>query len=322
VTTENTGNKGVSLRFARIALILAAVIAMAAVVIAIVRSRTSGESALPGAPVSPSPTVPDIASMIGGLEKKMADHPDDPKGWILLGQAYYHVGRYKDAVAAYSKAAALEPANATTWSALGEVQLLSGRGGVTPEAEASFRKALALDAKDFRARYFIAVKKNDSGDHRQAVDDLIAILQESPADAPWTEPVRELTMRLAKQYDIDISGRIPRPPAAAASASGPSGGSVATGAIPGPSASDLKAATAMTPAEQDAMARSMVDRLAARLRDNPRDADRWIMLMRARMVLNDGAGAKAALIGAKAAFAGDRAQLARFDEAAAALGIR
>ena len=52
-------------------------------------------------------------------------------------------------------------------------------------------------------------------------------------------------------------------------------------AMMGESAADLKAATAMTPSQQDEMARGMVARLAARLEQNPRDADRWIMLMRA-----------------------------------------
>ena len=77
----------------------------------------------------------------------------------------------------------------------------------------------------------------------------------------------------------------------------------------------------MTPSQQDEMARGMVARLASRLEQNPRDADRWIMLMRARMVLNDPAGAKQALAGAKAAFKGDSVQLARFDDAARTLGL-
>ncbi|MFD2501282.1 hypothetical protein ACFSTI_23645 [Rhizorhabdus histidinilytica] len=92
-----------------------------------------------------------------------------------------------------------------------------------------------------------------------------------------------------------MAGRVPPPsaPQQAASAAPTTGGdSVATAGIPGPSAADLKAATAMTPSQQDELARSMVARLAARLEQNPRDADRWIMLMRSRMMLNDPTGAR------------------------------
>lgn len=320
MTKDSATNKGFSLPFARIALILAALIAVAAVAIAVLKSRSGGESAESPAP-SATDQVGDVASMISGLEKKMTENPTDPKGWGLLGLAYYNVGRYADGVKAYTKATTLEPQNPSHWSALGEVQLLSGPGGVTPAAEASFRKALAIDPKDFRARYFMAVKKDADGDHKGAIDDLIGVLRDSPADAPWAPPVRDLINRLATEHKIDVADRLPAAPSAPSAAALTPGDSVATNGIPGPSAADLKAATAMTPSQQDEMARGMVDRLAARLRDNPKDADRWIMLMRSRIQLKDPAGARAALAEAKAAFKGDAAQQARFDAAARTLGL-
>lgn len=322
MTKDGAANKGFSLPFARVALILAALIALGAIAIATLRSRGGGESPPPATQATPSEQVADVGAMIGGLEKKMAENPADPRGWFLLGQAYYHVGRYADAVKAYGKAAELDPKNSMTWSALGEVQLLTGPGGVTPEAEASFRKALAIDPSDHRARYFMAVKKDRDGDHEGAVDDLIAILSDSPAGAPWIDPVRQLTEEIAGKHKIDIAGRMPAlasaPPAMSEM---PSGDSVATSGIPGPSASDLKAATSMTPAQQDEMARGMVERLAAKLRDNPKNADGWIMLMRSRMTLGDVPSAKTALGQAKAAFQGDASQQSRFDDAARALGV-
>ncbi len=324
MTKDSAANKGFSLPFARVALILAALVALAAIAIAAVRSRSGVE----GEAKQPPATQPvgDVGSMITGLEKKMAANPTDAQGWNLLGQAYYHVGRYADSVKAYSRAVALDSKNAASWSALGEVQLLSGPGGITPEAEASFRKALALDPSDFRARYFMAVKKDDNGDHKGAVDDLIAILRESPADAPWLQPVRDLTLRISTAHKIDVAARMPAAPEAAPAAAmavppATGGDSVARAGIPGPTSADLKAASAMTPSQQDEMARGMVARLAARLEQEPRDANRWIMLMRARMVLKDPAGASEALDRAKAVFKGDAAQIARFDEAAKTLGL-
>lgn len=320
MTSNGTANKGFSLPFARIALILAVLVALTAVILAVTRSRETGDSA--AAPAATEP-VGDIASMIGGLEKKLAANPGDAKGWNLLGLAYYNVGRYADGVTAYAKAAALEPKNPAYWSALGEVQLLSGPGGVTPAAEASFRKALALDPGDFRARYFMAVKKDSTGDHKGALDDLIGVLRDSPADAPWAPPVRELITRISTEHKIDISGRLPAEPVASAAPAAPAIASDAavTGGIPGPTATDLKAATAMTPSQQDEMARGMVARLAARLEANPKDPDRWVMLIRSRMQLKDPAGARSALAGAKAAFKGDAAQQARFDQAAKLYGV-
>lgn len=322
MTKDSGSSKGFSLPFARVALILAALVALAAVAVAVLRSgATSTES---GAEKAEATAVPEVETMIAGLEKKLQDNPRDARGWHLLGQAYYHVGRYPDAVEAYSRAVELDPKDAEAWSALGEVQVLTGPGRITPEMHKSFESALKLDPKDFRARYFLAIEKNESGNHQQALDDLVAIVNESPVDAPWLQPVRELAERISKQHSLPIEGRMKAaevaPPADAAPALG-TGGQIAAAGIPGPSSTDLQAASRMTPTQQDEMARGMVARLAARLEENPRDADGWIRLMRARLVLKDPAGARQALTKAKAAFAGDNAQIARFDEAARTLGL-
>ncbi|KRB86041.1 hypothetical protein ASE00_04660 [Sphingomonas sp. Root710] len=317
MTKDSAANKGFSLPFARVALILAALIALAAVAIATMRSgSSSSESPSPEA----MPAAGDLSAAISGLEKKLAANPDNAENWNLLGLGYYNVGRYADAVKAYARATSIDPNNAVYWSALGEVQVLTGPGGVIPQAEASFKKALAIDPKDFRARYFLAVKRNEGGDSKGAVDQLISLLNDSPAGASWEQPVRDLIAKISTDNKIDITGRL-RPPSVAQSPTPAPVDNVATGGIPGPTAADLKAATGMTPSEQDDMARGMVARLAARLEANPRDADRWIMLIRSRMQLNDPAGARSAVNGAKAAFKDDPRQQARFDQAAQMLGV-
>ena len=83
----------------------------------------------------------------------------------------------------------------------------------------------------------------------------------------------------------------------------------------------MRAASGMTPTQQNAMGRDMVDRLAARLRQNPRDADRWMMMMRSRMVLNEPQLATQALRDALAAFNGDTATQNRLRQAARELGV-
>jgi cytochrome c-type biogenesis protein CcmH len=323
VTKDTTANKGFPLPFARIALVLAALIAVVAIALAVTRSRSSLEES--GAAGNEAAPVGDVASMVGSLEKRLKDNPNDFKGWATLGWSYYNLGRYSDAMQAYAKATKIDPSNAEMWSALGEAQLLSGPGGVTPAAEASFSKALSINPTDHRARYFMAVKKDQDGDHKGAIDDWIAILKDSPPGAPWEAPVRELIAKVAAEHKIDLAGRVPAPSAPQQAQSAPpmggGGDTVATDGIPGPNAADLKAATAMSPSQQDDMARMMVARLAARLESNPKDADGWIRLMRARMVLNDPPGAQAALAKAKAAFKGDTGQLARFDEAAKTFGM-
>lgn len=312
-------NRILTLSAGRVILILAALIAVAAIALSILKSRKASDAPATES-AAPAP-VGDVASMIAALEKKMAANPGDSQGWNMLGWSYYNVGRYADAVKAYRKAAALDPKNAGYWSALGEVLVLSGPGGVTPDASQAFGKALALDPSDYRARYFTGVKQDQDGDHKGALGRWIALLKDAPAGAPWEDAVRTLVDRVAKENHIDVSDRIPPRKAPSAEQAPPPGDAVATAGIPGPTASDMQAATGMSPGEQSAMVQSMVDRLAAKLDANPRDGDGWIRLMRARMVLNDPAGARAALAKGKAAFRDDKAEQGRLDAAAQTLGV-
>lgn len=89
----------------------------------------------------------------------------------------------------------------------------------------------------------------------------------------------------------------------------------------GPSAADIAAAASMPDSDRTAMIRGMVDGLAARLAQSPKDEAGWIKLMRARMVLAEPDGARAALVSARTAFAGDSAALARLEATAAELGL-
>lgn len=259
----------------------------------------------------------DLPATIAGLEDRMRAQPDDGEGWQSLGSAYFAAQRYTDAAGAYARATRLMPDRAGVWSALGEAQTLASNA-VDPIAHQAFAKALAIDPKDSRARYFLAVEKDVRGDHKAAVDDWIALLRDAPPGAPWAQSVHDLVVRVADQYRIDVKGRLPDVAPAPALADGDD---VARAAIPGPTSDQMSDAARLTPGEQNEMARGMVDRLAQRLAAQPDDFDGWVRLMRARMVLGDASGAGEALAGARRAFAGDRGALARLDDAARALRV-
>jgi cytochrome c-type biogenesis protein CcmH len=224
------------------------------------------------------------------------------RDWRVVGWAYAEKGEAEASAAAYRKAAALEPDNAENWSSLAEA-LQTASTSVVPEAAAALDKALAIDPSDPRARYFLAVQKDLRGDHAGAVADWKALLADTPEGAPW---------RADLERTIARSGAPVAPGSAAP---------VATAAIPGPTPEQLTAAGSIPPARQDEMVRAMVAKLAARLAANPRDADGWIRLMRSRVVLNDAAGARAALRSGLAAFADDPATQGRLRSAAAQLGF-
>jgi cytochrome c-type biogenesis protein CcmH len=291
--------------------------ATAVLIAAIGLSRTAAPATNDAAPVTNTAAPADPAEAIANLETRMRAHPDDGEGWRSLGWSYFQVRRYPDAAGAYAKATTLLPGKAEIWSAFGEAQTLGGNA-VDQIAHDAFAKALAIDPRDSRARYFLAVEKDVKGDHKGAIDDWIAMLRDGPKDSPWAQSVHDLVLKVAAQHKIDVKGRLPDVAPAPAVANNDN---TATAAIPGPTSDQMSDAAGLTPGQQSEMARGMVDRLAQRLAAQPNDFDGWVRLMRARMVLRDTKGADAALTAARRAFATDKAALARLDSAAQALGV-
>jgi cytochrome c-type biogenesis protein CcmH len=251
-----------------------------------------------------------VSRMAGG--GSAGGRGDSPlaKDWRVVGWAYAEAGNAEEAARAYRKATSIEPDNAENWSSLGEA-LQSASATVVPEAEAAFRKAIELDASDPRARYFLAVQRDLKGDHKGAVDDWLALLKDTPAGAPWEPDLRRTIEQTAAKNRIDLAGRMP--------AAGGTG--TATSGIPGPTPEQLAAASSIPPGQQADMVEGMVGRLEARLKQNPKDADGWIRLIRSRMVLGQTDAAQAALRSGLAAFSGDTASEGRLKSAAAELGV-
>ncbi len=295
-------------RFSRIALIGAALLAVSAIGVKLCRDRAPE---LPTAAAT-APTGPqDVGAMISSLEAKLKADPNDAEGWRTLGWSFFQTQRYAEAAMAYKRAATLKPENADYWSSLGEALVTAGPGDVPAEAKAAFDKAVALDPKDPRARYFLGVAKDMAGDHKGAINDWFALLKDSPAGAPWEADVRRTIEAVGAKDKIDVKARL-----AALRPAAPSG--TAAAAIPGPNTEQMRAASQLPSGQQEAMISGMVEGLAAKLKANPKNVEGWIMLMRSYTTLGRSSDAAAAYRSAVAANPGAKAQL---DDAAKTLGV-
>ncbi len=150
-------------------------------------------------------------AMIAALEAQVRETPDDPAMLSTLGQAYSETGRYAEAAEAFGRASLLAPDNAALPSARGEALVQAAGGRVTDAAETAFRAAVVLNPDDSRARYFLALRKDQTGDRDGAMDDWIALLNSAPPDAPWLPQVRGFVDQVAAERGIDISDRLDAP---------------------------------------------------------------------------------------------------------------
>ncbi|MBV9686149.1 MAG: c-type cytochrome biogenesis protein CcmI, partial [Alphaproteobacteria bacterium] len=207
----------------------------------------------------------ELAAAAAQLEARLQQEPSHVEGWILLARTFTALQRFPEARMAYGQAIALAPNEPQLHAELGELLVLMASGNVTKEAEAEFAKA----GDDPRARFYAAEAALQRGDRDAAKAGLRAVLAEAPADAPWRKVVQERLAEIAPEQS-------PEPK------------------LSGPTAQDVAAARSMSPEDREAMIRSMVDRLAARLEQNPNDKEGWSRLARAYDVLGEPEKAAAA----------------------------
>ena len=265
-------------------------------------------SSVDGATANTTHPGGDVTAMIAQLEAKMRETPNDPEGWRMLGWSYLVTGRAADAATAYRRAVALAPHNADYRSSEGEALVRASGGQVTPSALDCFRAALKEDQGDPRAKYYLALYKDQTGDHNGAMADWVALIKSAPPDAPWLSDVRRFVENLARERGLDISAKLPPGPSPAKSQAGPA-------------AAQIEAASRMPATDRDAMVHAMVDRLAGELKTNPKDVEGWERLMRARMVLGETAAAAAAYRNASMAFGNAPDIKRRLRNSARALGV-
>lgn len=252
------------------------------------------------------------------LEAAARARPQDATALQALAEARFDERDFDRAVIAYRQLTVLAPTQAGYWSGLGEslVMAAPNTGPAIPvEALAAFRRAISLDAKEPRARYFMAAQRDIDGDHQGAIADWLALLAETPRGAAWEGGLRQTIEDVGRRHNIPVGPRIAavRQPELT-----PAQLPVAARAIPGPSRQDMQAAAALPKGQQDMMVNSMVDGLEARLQANPQQPDRWIMLMRSRMTLGESAKAARALA---AAIAANPSQAERLRAEARLLGV-
>jgi cytochrome c-type biogenesis protein CcmH len=260
--------------------------------------------------------MPTASGSIADLQQHAQSAPNDAGAWQQLAYAQFDAGNYSEAVNAYEHATKASPGKAVLWSSLGEARVMaSEHDPMPPAALEAFRKAVALDPKDPRARYFLAVDKDLKGDHKGALADWLALLKDTPAGAPWDSDLQRTIEQVGKINKIDVARQI-----AAATSDRPTRQPPTAGmAIPGPTQDQLAAASSIPPSQQQAMAEGMVASLAAKMKANPTNVDGWIMLMRSYRQLGRDGEARAALASAVAA---NPSRAEELRSAAATLGLK
>jgi cytochrome c-type biogenesis protein CcmH len=240
---------------------------------------------------APGVTQP-LENLVAQVEQHLEKNPTDGRGWNVLAPVLAKLGRYDDAVRAFHNSITYGGDGAARRADLGEALAAAAGGVVTAEAKAEFERAIALDAGEVKARYFLGLAAEQDGRATEAAVIWRTMLAEAPADVPWRPLVEGALARVG-------------------------GGSTA------PRLSDdaVAAAKDMNETDRGAMIRGMVERLATRLKQNGDDVEGWLRLVRAYMVMGDRDKAKSALTDARQAVANDAERLRQLNEGLKNLGL-
>jgi len=232
-----------------------------------------------------------LENLVAQVEAHLEKNPTDGRGWNVIAPVLARLGRYDDAVRAYRNSITYNGDSAQRRADLGEAIAGAAGGVITAEAKAEFERAVALNADEVKATYFLGVAAEQDGRTAEAGSIWRAMLEKAPSDAPWRPLVQAALARI--------------------------GGSSA------PVLSDdaMAAAKDMSESDRGAMIRGMVERLAVRLKQNGDDVEGWLRLVRAYMVMGDHDKAKSALTDARQAVANDAERLRQLNQGLKNLGL-
>lgn len=237
-----------------------------------------GSPGLPAQPLEARLENPgnNLDLLVAKAERHLAQNPTDGAGWDLLAPIYFRGQRLGDAELAYRNAIRFLGEGPARLAGLGETLVAASDGIVTEDARSAFEAAIRLKPDDPRVRFYLALALEQTGKASQAKEAFEALAKDSPAGAPW--------MALVNEHIAKVGGAPVTAPAQGA------------GRAPGnPTQDQVAEIQSMVPADRQAAIRGMVDTLAARLEEEPRNLEGWLRLVRSYAVLGDREKASLAL---------------------------
>ena len=225
-----------------------------------------GAPGVPGQPIEERLANPgeNLDLLLAKVERHLLQEPDDGKGWDLVAPIYYRNGIYDKAVDAYRNAIRLEGKSVERSGNLAESVISLDQGRVNDEAVAALNDVLAADPKNARARFYLALRLEQDGKRPEAFAAFKAIRADAAPDANYLELV-----------DKHIAATDPAKPAPSAEAAAPGN----------PGADDVAAAEGMSAGDRQQMILGMVATLDARLKNEPKNFEGWMRLIRSYGVL-------------------------------------
>lgn len=143
------------------------------------------------------------------LEQRLAQNPNDPEGWALLGRSYQALGQAEQAKTAYERALSLLPDNLDLKARYAEV-LADLQGSLAGQPQKLLEEILTADPNHPYALWLSGLAALHEGDRKLAQRYWQTLLEQLPKDSAAANQLREA---MAKAGLTSDSSSRPTPPA-------------------------------------------------------------------------------------------------------------
>ena len=215
------------------------------------------------------------------LKNNLKNDPENINTWVLLGRAYSNLALHTDAANAFEKAHTLSPNNTEILVQYAEALIPVENNVITEKIWNLFKQVLTRSPLNPKARYYLALRKAQANNIRDAIQDWVDLVAISPKNASWLPTVRSQVKAAAQELGIDPSSFKPSAKVIALKSSSK------VLVSPRPTREQLESASQMSTSQRQEMIRSMVERLADRLEKDPDDPEGWRRLAHAYRVLGE-----------------------------------
>ncbi|SRR6266581_1272328 len=141
------------------------------------------------------PTTPEqVQAMVARLAARLEKNPQDADGWAMLGRSYTMLRRFDDGVAAFAKAAALQPGDAQLLADYADTAAMAQGKRFDGKPSELIERALKVDPNNMKALALAGSAAFDAGAYAQAVAFWQQLLQHVP---PESEIAGTLTAQIA-----------------------------------------------------------------------------------------------------------------------------
>jgi cytochrome c-type biogenesis protein CcmH len=231
--------------------------------------------------LAPSPVAqqqPDmpagVAEMIARLEADLAKSPDDLEKWRTLAWAKSRMQRYADSAAAYEKAFALAPDDTEIKTLLAEALTQAGGKQIPERAHKLFTEALATNAGNTMAAYYLGLADEQAGNFEAALARWRTLAKADGLQQTNRDVIRKHLIAMGAKTGQDVTASL----------------------------QDLDRTTTQAEPEDSARIDGMIAGLAQKLVDNPDNLEGWKMLIRSLQVRQGETAAREAMAQASKVF--------------------